>query len=96
MSTTLDGMLIRSADVCGGRIRLDGTRITVHRIATLYKQGQSPEEISQTYPHLSLGQVYAALAYYHASRAEIESELAAADALYDELRHQGTPRGDAP
>ena len=71
-------------------------RITVHRIAVLYKQGQSPEDIVQTYPHLSLGQVYAALAYYHANRAEIESELAAADVLYDELRGQGTGRGNAP
>jgi uncharacterized protein (DUF433 family) len=96
MSTTLDGMLTRTADVCGGRIRLDGTRITVHRIATLYKQGQSPEEIAQTYPHLSLGQVYAALAYYHANRAEIESELAAADARYDELRDENPPRAQDP
>ena len=90
MSISLDTMLTRTADVCGGHIRIDGTRITVHRIATLYKQGQTPEEIAQTYPHLSLAQVYAALAYYHANRAEVESELAAADARYDQLR---PPRG---
>ena len=95
MSITLDEMLVRTADICGGRIRIDGTRITVHRIATLYKQGQSPEEIVRTYPHLSLAQVYAALAYYHANHAEIESELAAADVLYDELRRQDTPGNDA-
>ena len=89
MSTMLDSMLSRSADVCGGRICIGGTRITVHRVATLYKQGETPEEILQTYPHLSLGQVYAALAYYHANRAEIESELAQQDALYDELRNAG-------
>ncbi len=96
MSATLDAMLARSPGVCGGRIRIDGTRITVHRIATLYKQGQSPEEITQTYPHLSLGQVYAALAYYHANRAEIEAELAAADALYDELSGQRASESGAP
>jgi hypothetical protein len=33
------------------------------------------------------------LAYYHANRAQIESELAAADALYDELSSQPTPPG---
>ena len=91
MSVALDAMLAKSPDICGGRVRIDGTRITVHRIATLYKQGQSPEDIAQTYPHLSLSQVYAALTYYHANRAEIESALAAADALYDELRDQGAP-----
>ena len=86
MSIALDSILARTPDVCGGRIRIDGTRITVHRIATLYRQGQTAEDIAQTYPHLSLGQVYAALAYYHANREEIDAELAAADAEYDKLR----------
>jgi uncharacterized protein (DUF433 family) len=95
-SVALDAMLVATPDVCGGRIRIDGTRITVHRIAALYKQGQTAEEIARTYVHLSLGQVYAALAYYHANRAEIESELACADALYDELRRQDAPQGDVP
>ena len=95
MSVTLDAMLARSPDVCGGRIRIDGTRITVHRIATLYKQGQNAEEIAQTYPHLSLAQVYSALAYYHANRAEIESELAAADGKYEELRRTSPSQDDS-
>lgn len=94
MSVALDAMLARSPDICGGRIRIDGTRITVHRIATLYKQGQTAEDIAQTYSHLSLSQVYAALAYYHANRAEIESALAAADALYDDLREKDVPESD--
>ena len=63
--------------------------------ATLYKQGQSAEDIVQTYPQLSLSQVYAALAYYHANRAEIEAALAAADAQYDELARQHTSRNSA-
>ena len=91
MSATLDAMLARSPNICGGQTRIDGTRITVQRIATLYKQGQSAEEIAQTYPHLSLSQVYAALAYYHANRSEIESALATADTLSDELKEQGAP-----
>jgi len=35
---------------------------------------------------LSHGHIYAALAYYHTNRAEIDAELAAADAEYDELK----------
>lgn len=88
MSTMLDNLLVRTPGVCGGRIRIDGTRITVHRIAVLYKQGQNAEEVARTYPHLSLGQVYTALAYYHANRDEVEAELAAADAEYDALESQ--------
>jgi len=83
-------MLVKTPGVCGGRIRIDGTRITVHRIAVLYKQGQHAEDIAQVYPHLSLAQVYIALAYYHAHRDRIDGELAAEDAEYDELR------GDQP
>lgn len=88
MATTLDTMLVSTPDVCGGRIRIDGTRITVHRIATLYKQGLSAEEIGQTYSHLTLGQIYAALAYYHANRKSVERELAAEDVEYDELKRR--------
>ncbi len=92
--TALDTMLVSSPDVCGGRLRIDGTRITVHRIATLYQQGQDPDEIARTYPHLSLGQIYAALACYHANRVEIDAELAAADAEYDELKSNADDAGD--
>jgi hypothetical protein len=31
------------ADICGDRPRIAGTRITVGRIATLWKQGLTPE-----------------------------------------------------
>jgi uncharacterized protein (DUF433 family) len=75
MSTAIDSLLTRSEDVCGGRIRIDGTRLTVHQIVTCYQQGLTPEEIRDQYPHVSLAQVYAALAYYHANRDEIERDL---------------------
>ncbi|GIX00557.1 MAG: hypothetical protein KatS3mg111_3889 [Pirellulaceae bacterium] len=93
MATTLDKLLVQTPDVCGGRIRIDGTRLTVHRLAVLYKQGQSPEEIATTYPQLTLGQIYAALTYYHANRDQIEAELAADDAEYDRLKQQSERAG---
>lgn len=77
MSTAIDILLIRSPEVCGGRVRIDGTRITVHQIAALYRQGLTPEEIADQYPHINLAQVYAALAYYHANRNEVDRELEA-------------------
>jgi uncharacterized protein (DUF433 family) len=96
MATTLDSMLVQSPEVCGGRIRIDGTRITVHRIATLYRQGQSAEDIVRTYPNLPVGQVYAALAYYHANRAEMDADLAADDTKYDQLKQEELARRGAP
>ena len=38
--------------------------------------GMNPEEIALEYPHLTLAQVHAALAYSHANREEIESDIA--------------------
>ncbi len=86
MTIAIESFLVSTPDVCGGRVRIDGSRITVHRIATLYRQGMTAEEIASTYSHLTLGQVYAALAYFHANRDEIEAELAADDSEYDALK----------
>ena len=90
MTVTLDAMLVKTPNICGGRLRIDGTRITIHRIATLYKQGQTAEDIVQTYPHLSYSQFYVALAYYHENQTQIEAELAEMDKDYEQLKHQKT------
>ena len=94
MTTALETMLVSTPDVCGGRIRIDGTRITVHRVATLYQQGQDADEIARTYPQLSLGQIYAALAYYHSNRSVIDADLVVADAEYDELKSRNDDPGE--
>ncbi len=87
MSTTTDiGTLItRSPNIRRGRPHIASTGVTVRRIATWYKLGLSPEEIADEVPHLTLAQVYAALAYYHANRDEIEADLAAEEAEADAI-----------
>jgi uncharacterized protein (DUF433 family) len=69
MGTAIDTLLSRSPDVCGGRMRIEGTRVTVHQIAACYQQGWTPEEIADQYPHVTLAQVYAALAYRPGARS---------------------------
>jgi uncharacterized protein (DUF433 family) len=76
MSTEISTLLVSSPDVCGGRLRIDGTRITVNQIVVLYKEGRNAEDITDEFPHLTLAQVYTALAHYHANREEIEADLA--------------------
>jgi uncharacterized protein (DUF433 family) len=71
------GTLIdRDQKVRGGRPKIAGTGLTVSRIVGWYKMGMTPEEIALEYPHLTLAQVHAALAYYHVNRDEIESDIA--------------------
>lgn len=60
-----------------------------------YKLGWSPEEIVDRRGHLSLAQVYAALASYHANRDEIEADIAAeeAEAALLEREHTRSRQG---
>ncbi len=87
MATAINiGTLIaQTPGVCGGRPCVAGTGVSVLRIAGWYKMGFSPEEIADQHGHLTWAQVYAALAYYHANRNEIEAEMAAEEAEYDRL-----------
>lgn len=87
MVTTINiGTLITSASESGkGRPMITGTGTSVRRVAVLYKQGAEAEEIARRMSHLNLAQVYAALAYYHANRDEVEADLAEEEDAYDRL-----------
>jgi len=92
MSTITDigTLIVRSPKVRGGRPHIAGTGVTVRRIVWWYKQGISPEEIADRIGHLTLAQVYAALAYYHANRDDVEADLAAENAEAEALEKQHT------
>jgi hypothetical protein len=54
--------------------------------------GETPEDIARGFGHLSLAQVHAALAYYHANREEIDANLAAEDRAYEEWAREERAR----
>ncbi len=80
--TDIGSLIVRHPDHENGRPIIAGTRTSVRRVVVLYKQGASAEEIARRMSQLNLAQVYAALAYYHANRNEIEVDLAEEDAEY--------------
>lgn len=86
--TDIGSLITKSPDVRGGRPRIAGTGVTVHRIVRWYRQGLSPEEIANEIGHLTLAQVYAALTYYHLNQDEIEAELEAEEAEAAALERQ--------
>ena len=88
MSIDIGSLIISTPEMRHGRPRITGTGITVHRIAIWYKLGHTPEEIAYQYPHLTLAQVYAALAYYHANRDAVEAEIAADEAEADSIEQE--------
>ena len=87
MSTLTDigAFIAQTPGICGGRPRIAGTGVSIRRIIGWHKMGYSPEEIADQYGHLSLGQVYAALAYYHSHWDEIEADLAQEEREYNRL-----------
>lgn len=93
MESVVDiGSLIeRTPEIRAGRPCIVGTGVTVRRIAAWYKLGLSPEEIAEKFGHLGMAHVYAALAYYHANRDEIEADLTAERDDYEQferVRHE--------
>ena len=86
MASAVDiGTLItQSPEVCGGRPRVAGTSVSVMRIAGWHKLGLNPEEIVRK-TELTLAQIHAALAYYHANQQTIDSELDSETSEYDRL-----------
>jgi uncharacterized protein (DUF433 family) len=70
-------LIARKRGVRGGRPYVVGAGVTVRRIVNMrYKQGLTPEQIVDEMPHLSLAGVHAALAYYHANKAQLDADFA--------------------
>ena len=71
---TLEGLIVSTPELRGGRPIIANTGVTVRTIAGHYKLGLTAEEIAGEM-NLKLAGVYAALAYYHLNRAEIEADI---------------------
>jgi uncharacterized protein (DUF433 family) len=80
--------IVKTPGTMGGEPRVDGHRIRVRDIAAMRDvHGYTPEEIaSVVYPSLSLGQVYAALAYYEDHRSELDEFARCEDELVENFK----------
>ena len=73
-----------------------GTRVSLDSVVLAFLDGLSPETIvAECFPVLTLEQVYGAITYYLAHRADIDRYLQQADAEFDALRHR-TRQADPP
>lgn len=65
-----------------------GTRVSLDSIVLAFLEGLSPETIvAECFPVLTLEQVYGAITYYLAHRAEVDLYLQQIDAEFNALRH---------
>ncbi|MFZ1935202.1 MAG: DUF433 domain-containing protein [Thermoguttaceae bacterium] len=66
---------------------LAGTRIKVVEIVLDHlAHGSDAQEIHREFPHLSLGQIHSALAYYYDHRDEMEAEISRRTERSEEFR----------
>jgi uncharacterized protein (DUF433 family) len=70
-----------------GRPWVDDTNVKVIEIVLDHvAYGWSAETIQENHPHLSLAQVYSALAWYYDHQAEMDKEIERQSERIDELR----------
>jgi uncharacterized protein (DUF433 family) len=69
--------IVRSPDVRGGNVRVEGTRIGVHDVIGLLQNSETIDSlIANCFPLLSRAQVYECLAYYEDHKGEIDLLMA--------------------
>jgi uncharacterized protein (DUF433 family) len=68
-----------------GRAWIDDTNVKVIEVVLdKLAHNSSPEEMHLQYPHLSMAQIHAALAYYYDHKAELDAEIDRGLREYDE------------
>lgn len=69
-----------------GCYRISGTRVSLDSIVYAFLDGDSPETIRESFPVLTLEQVYGGIAYYLAHRDEIDEHLRLEEADFEARR----------
>jgi uncharacterized protein (DUF433 family) len=75
-----------------GGYRIRGSRVSLDSIIYAFWQGQTPESIAQSFPTISLEEVYGGIAYYLAHRDRIDPDLEKRRADYEAARKEARDR----
>jgi uncharacterized protein (DUF433 family) len=57
------------------RIRVKGTRVGIEILVKAFRQGETPGQIHESYPNVTLEQVYATITYYLHNQQEVDDYL---------------------
>lgn len=90
-ATELGSIIVRRPEILGGKPHVRDHRVGVHRVAGWWKLGLSIEQIGEELPTLSAAEIFAALAYYHLNKAEIDRYLEEERAVCRRLERQKSP-----
>lgn len=65
---------------------ITGTRVSLDSIVYAFLEGQTAESIAQSFPVLTLEQVYGAITFYLANRLDIDAYLTKEKADFEAMR----------
>jgi uncharacterized protein (DUF433 family) len=72
-----------------GGYRVRGTRVSLDSVVYRFLEGLSPESIqADCFPALTLEQVYGAITFYLANRAEVDTYLQQSDEEFEAFRRR--------
>ena len=75
-----------------GTYRVAGSRVSLDSIVSCFHEGLSPESIVDSFPALTLEQVYGAIAFYLANRRMVEEYLHRGEQISRELQAESRLR----
>jgi len=95
MSLSIEqSQVVPLAEDAQGVLRVGGTRVTLESVIRQFRQGATAEQIQEDFPSLSLGDVYATLAYYLRHTQEVDHYLATQARAAAETRREIESRQD--
>ncbi len=89
MTSTATERIVSNPDVCGGKPCIAGSRIRVQDVYIWHEiQGLTADEIVSRFPHITMADVYAALAYYWNHRTEIQQQMDEETAFVERMKQK--------
>ena len=71
-----------------GAYRVTGTRVSLDSVVYAFWRGESPESIVDSFPALTLEQVYGAIAHYLSNQTEIDAYIERGNLEFEKLRQR--------
>src|SRR4051794_12042016 len=68
--------VVRIPDVCGGRPIIVGTRLTVQFVIEQLAAGDTPNDIVESFPTVTLAAIHDAISYYYDHQHDIDDDIA--------------------
>ena len=78
-----------------GTVRITGSRVTLDTIVGAFQQGATAEQIQDSFPSLSLRQIYGTIAWYLENEGEVAVYLRERRADAEAIRREVESRQDA-